>query len=81
VLGVAPEVVDRARAAATQAFVHGFSETLYVNAAVLFVGALLALLFVKSDTSGGAQRAGQDITRESGAGQHVPAALIRDVHP
>ncbi len=81
VLGVAPDVVDRARAAATQAFVHGFSETLYVNAAVLSVGALLALLFVKSDTSGGAQPAGQDIERESGAGQHEPAALIRDGLP
>ncbi|HLZ72564.1 MAG TPA: MFS transporter [Dehalococcoidia bacterium] len=52
VIGLAPDVAERARAAATTAFVHGFSETLYVNAAVLLIGTLVALLFVKSDRFG-----------------------------
>ncbi|HEY7295484.1 MAG TPA: MFS transporter, partial [Dehalococcoidia bacterium] len=79
VLGVAPEVVDRARAAATAAFVHGFSETLYVSAAVLLLGALVALIFVKSDSSGGAVAASER-ERDSGAERRDAAALTRDVH-
>ncbi len=80
VLGVAPEVVDRARAAATTAFVNGFSETLYVNAAVLLLGTLVALLFVKSGSSSSGAVAARDKQRDSGAERQDAAALVRDVH-